>query len=67
MSEEEIIIEEPLLSIMSLWVSPTNFTSLMLRLLEELVWKLIKQYFKLLKNPSYKIRRPLLEQTERRL
>ena len=67
MSQEEIIIEEQLLSIMSVWVSSTNFTCLILRLLEELIGKLIKQYFKVLKKPSYKIRRPLLEQMERRL
>ena len=38
MIEEENIIEKPLLrSIMLLWESPTNFTCLILRVLEELV------------------------------
>ena len=61
--KEVYYIEKSLLrNIMSLWVSLTNFVCRMSRLLQELVWKLLKEYFKLLKEPNNKIRWPLLEQ-----
>ena len=46
---------------------PHESYCLMLHLLEEPVCTLRKQYFKLLKEPSYKIHWPLLDQTERQV